>query len=277
MGTMSDFDFSGKRVIVTGGATGVGAALLDILAEAGAPDVTVLDLKAPTGPHKTFLQVDLSDRAAIDAAAAKITGPVDALFNNAGVADTLPRKTVIRVNVLAPVRLTNALLPQMAKGGAVVTTASIAGMSWSKHLAPILELLSLDDWDAMDAWCEGRELGVDTYSFTKEVMQVWTMRSAAALARRGLRINSVCPSPIDTPLLNDFRKTLGDGAIDFSIQHAGGRAVTAREVASLLAYLASPAASFVSGQNVNIDFGFQASMLTGTLDTSAIRAASGRD
>lgn len=273
---MSDFDFSGKRVIVTGGATGVGAALLDVLAEAGGPDVTVLDLKAPTGPHQTFLRVDLSDRDAIDAAIAKISGPVDVLFNNAGVADTLPRRTVIHVNVLAPVRLTNALLPRMSNGGAVVTTASIAGMSWSKRLGPILELLSLDDWDAMDAWCEGREFGVDTYAFSKEVMQVWTMRSAASLMRRGLRINSVCPSPIDTPLLGDFRKTMGEAAIDFSIQHAGGRMVTAREVASALAFLGSPAASFVSGQNLNIDFGLQASMITGMLDTSAVRATAGR-
>jgi NAD(P)-dependent dehydrogenase (short-subunit alcohol dehydrogenase family) len=269
-------DFSGKRVILTGGATGVGAALLDILAEAGGPDVTVLDLKEPTGPHKTFIRTDLSDRAAIDAAVAQINGPVDVLFNNAGVADTLPRRTVIHVNLLAPIRLATALLPQMSSGGAIVTTASIAGMSWSKRLASILELLSLEDWDAMDAWCEGRELGVETYAFTKEVMQVWTMRSAAPLMRRGIRINSVCPCPIDTPLLSDFRKTMGEAAIDFSIQHGGGRAVTAREVASVLALLASPAASVVSGQNVNVDFGLQASMITGALDTSAIRAASGR-
>jgi NAD(P)-dependent dehydrogenase (short-subunit alcohol dehydrogenase family) len=273
---MSDFDFSGKRLVVTGGATGVGAALLDVLAEAGGRDVTVLDLKEPTGPHRTFLKTDLSDRSAIDAAVKKIGGPVDALFNNAGVADTLPRPTVIKVNLLAPLRLTAALLPQMPKGAAVVTTASIAGMGWTRRLGEIQELLSLDGWDAMAAWCEGRELGVDTYSFTKEVMQVWTMRSAAPLMRQGVRINSVCPAPIDTPLLADFRKTLGDAAIDFSVQHAGGRPVSAREVASVLAFLASPAASFVSGQNLNVDFGFQASMITGTLDTSAIRAATGR-
>jgi NAD(P)-dependent dehydrogenase (short-subunit alcohol dehydrogenase family) len=270
-------DFSGKRVVVTGGATGVGAALLDILAESGRPEVTVLDLKEPTGPHRTFLKTDLSDPRAIDAAVAQISGPVDALFNNAGVADTLPRQTVIRVNALAPVRLTNALLPQMPTGAAVATTASIAGMGWPRRLGEIQELLALGDWDAMDAWCEGRELGVDTYSFTKEVMQVWTLRSATPLARQGVRINSVCPSPIDTPLLGDFRKTLGEAAIDFSIQHAGGRMVSPREVASVLAFLASPAASFVSGQNINVDFGFQAAMITGTLDTSAIRAASGRD
>ena len=95
------FSYEGKRVVVTGAATGVGAALLDVLADLGAAHVTVLDVKAPTGPHQTFLPTDLSDPAAVDAAVAAIDGPVDALFNNAGVADTLPRETVFKVNFLA--------------------------------------------------------------------------------------------------------------------------------------------------------------------------------
>ena len=269
-------DFTGKRVVVTGGATGVGAELLELLQSSGAPEVIVLDVKEPTGPHATFLQADLSKKDAIDSAVAEIEGPVDALFNNAGVADTLPAETVFRVNALAPIRLTAALLPQLADGGAVAVTASIAGMAWPQRLPVIQELLALDEWDAMEQWFNGRDLGVDTYSFTKEVMQVWTMRSAAALMRRGIRINSVCPSPIDTPLVDDFRKTIGDAGMDFTIQHAGGRMVSASEVASVLAWLASPASSFVSGQNVNVDFGFQAAIITGQLDTSSVRADAGK-
>jgi NAD(P)-dependent dehydrogenase (short-subunit alcohol dehydrogenase family) len=269
---MTDLNFSDKRVVVTGAATGVGAALLDVLAEFGASDVTVLDVKEPTGPHATFLHTDLADPAAVDAAAARIDGPVDALINNAGVADTLPPEPVVRVNVLAPLRLTETLLPQMGEGAAVAVTASIAGLNWRQPLQPILELLALDGWDARFAWFDGRELGVDTYSFTKEVMQVWTMRASKHFMDHGVRINSVCPAPIDTPLLDDFRKTLSDAAIDFTINHAGGRLVSPREVAAVLAWLASPASSFVSGQNLNIDAGFEASMITGQLDTSSVRA-----
>ena len=102
-------------------------------------------------------------------------------------------------------------------------------------------------------------------------MQVWTMRASKHLMTQGVRINSVCPAPIDTPLLDDFRKTLSDAAIDFTINHAGGRLVSPREVAAVLAWLASPASSFVSGQNLNIDAGFEASMITGQLDTSSVR------
>ena len=82
------FSYENKRAVVTGGATGVGAGLLDVLAEQGAAHVTVLDLKEPTGPHTTFMQCDLSDLVAVTAAVAAIDGPVDVLFNNAGVADT---------------------------------------------------------------------------------------------------------------------------------------------------------------------------------------------
>src|SRR5436190_10262701 len=113
-------DYTGRRVVVTGGATGVGAALLDLLSELGASDVTVLDIKEPTGPHKAFLHTDLSDKGAVDAAITKLDGSVDVLFNNAGVADTLPSETVFKVNALAVRHLSESLLPQIPDGGAIV-------------------------------------------------------------------------------------------------------------------------------------------------------------
>ncbi|MBV1916665.1 MAG: SDR family oxidoreductase [Sphingomonadaceae bacterium] len=271
---MSEFDFNGAHVVVTGGASGVGAALLDVLDELGKPRVTVLDINQPSGPHSAYIQTNLADPASLDAAAAQIGGPIDALFNNAGVADTSQRDIVLAVNLLAPIRLTEALQPKIRDGGAVAITASVAGMNWPQRFAEIQELLSLDGWDAKSAWLDGRDLGVDTYSFTKEVMQVWTMRDATRLRQNGIRINSVCPAPIETPLLADFRETIGEAGIDFGIQHSGGRPVSPREVATVLAFLASPAASFVSGQNLDIDLGFRASLATGMLDSSAVRASS---
>ncbi|MCB2047028.1 MAG: SDR family oxidoreductase [Novosphingobium sp.] len=260
---MTAMDYSGKHVVVTGGATGVGAGLLEVLAELGAPEVTVLDLREPTGTHTTFIETNLSQRDAIDAAVARINGPIAALFNNAGVADTSQRDIVLAVNLLAPIYLTDALLPRIEKGGAVVTTASIAGMAWPQRLPQHLELLAQEGWDAKAKWLDGRDLGTETYSFTKESMQVWTMRDAARLRGHEVRINSVCPSPIDTPLVKDFFETMGDDAMNFSIDTAG-RMVTGREVAMLLAYLGSPAATFVSGQNIDIDNGMVASLKTGT-------------
>ena len=230
----------------------------------------MLDIKQPTGPHETFIPTDLSDRAAVDAAIAEIAGPLDALFNNAGVADTLPPDVVFKVNVLALRHLSESLLPQIREGGTIVNTASIAGAQWPAHLPDILELLAVDGWDAGLEWFTGRELAVDTYSFTKEVVQVFTMKFSRTAAARAVRVNSVCPSPIDTPLLPDFRKTLSDKMIDWCVEQAGGRLVMPREVASCLAWLGSPASSFVSGVNLNVDMGFSAAGATGQLDYSEV-------
>src|SRR5581483_4909457 len=199
-GQMSDpFSYSGKRVVVTGGATGVGAALLDLLVELDAANVTVLDVKEPSGPHHTFLQTDLADPDAVDKAIAAIDGSVDVLFNNAGVADTMPPRTVIAVNYLALRRLSEGLLDRIGEGGAIVNTASTAGGQWASHLAQINEVLDLDDWAKTLEWTDTNlaDMGVMPYFFSKELVQVWTMRSSRPTVRRGVRTNSVCPAPID--------------------------------------------------------------------------------
>src|SRR4051812_43372541 len=264
------FSYEGKRVVVTGAATGVGAGLLDVLAELGAARVTVLDVKAPTGPNQQFIPTDLSDEAAVDAAIAAIDGPVDALFNNAGVADTLPSETVFKVNFLALRKLSEALLERIPEGGAIVNTASTAGGQWPTRIEMINELLDIDQWDDALAWYEGRDLGVEPYFFSKELVQVYTMRSSRATMARGVRTNSVCPSPIDTPLLDDFRKTMSDRVIDWSVAQGNGRLVTAREVATVLAFLGSDAAMFVNGVNLLVDAGFTAAMTTNQVDFAGL-------
>jgi len=269
------FGYAGKHVIVTGGTTGVGSALLDVLAENGRPDVTVLDVKVPPGPHARFLATDLSDPAAVDAAIAQIEDPVDVLFNNAGVNSTAGIRTTIGVNFLACRRLAEGLLPQISAGGAVVNTASSAGNNWAAHRAELDQLLGIDDWEAAVSWTEAHrdlyEQGhSDVYYFSKEALQLWTLKWSGGARSSGVRVNSVCPAPIDTPLLADFRKTMTDKVIDWNIAQAGGRLMSPREVALPLAFLGSEAASYVSGVNLVVDGGFGAAMVTGQLDFSAL-------
>jgi NAD(P)-dependent dehydrogenase (short-subunit alcohol dehydrogenase family) len=265
------FSYENKRVVVTGGATGVGAGLLDVLAEQGAAHVTVLDLKEPTSPHTTFMQCDLSDEVAVTAAVAAIDGPVHVLFNNAGVADTSPPATVISVNYLALRALSEGLLPKMAEGGAIANTASIAGGQWPTRIDMINEVLDLaGNWESTLAWLDSHDIGTAPYGFSKELVQVYTMRSSRATQQRGVRTNSVCPAPIDTPLLKDFRETMTDKLIDWTVEQSNGRPVSAREVALVLAFLGSDAASYVNGVNMLVDGGFTAAMTTGQVDFAAI-------
>lgn len=266
------FLYTDKRVVVTGAATGVGAALLDVLAELDVADVTVLDVKAPTGPHTTFLATDLGDEAAVRAAVEAISGPVHALFNNAGVADTQPPPTVFAVNFLALRTLSEGLLGRIPEGGAIVNTASTAGGQWPERVAKINEVIDIADWDEALAWYDDAmpTLAQAPYFFSKECVQVYTMRTSRPTIRRGVRTNSVCPSPIETPLLADFRATMTDKIIDWNISETNGRTVTPREVALVLAFLGSEAAAYVNGVNLVVDAGFTAAMTTGQVDFAAI-------
>jgi NAD(P)-dependent dehydrogenase (short-subunit alcohol dehydrogenase family) len=266
------FSYQDKRVVVTGAATGVGAALIEVLAELDVDHVTVLDVKPPSGPHDRYLETNLGDEAAVAAAIKELSGPVHALFNNAGVADTSPPRTVIAVNYLALRRLSEGLLDRIPDGGAIVNTASTAGGQWATHLEPITQLLDLDDWDATLDWIDANlgALGAQPYFFSKELVQMYTLRSSRPTIRRGVRTNSVCPSPIDTPLLKDFRETMTDKLIDWNIGETNGRTVTAREVATVMAFLGSDAAVYVNGVNLLVDAGFTAAMTTGQVDFSAL-------
>jgi NAD(P)-dependent dehydrogenase (short-subunit alcohol dehydrogenase family) len=266
------FSYEGKRVVVTGAATGVGAALVEVLAELEVEHVTVLDVKAPSGPHDRYLETNLAEEAAVDAAIKELSGSVHALFNNAGVADTSPPRTVIAVNYLALRRLSEGLLDRIPDGGAIVNTASTAGGQWATRVEPITALLDLDDWDATLEWIDDNlaALGVQPYFFSKELVQAYTLRSSRPTIRRGVRTNSVCPSPIDTPLLKDFRETMTDKLIDWNISETNGRTVTAREVATVIAFLGSDAAAYVNGVNLLVDAGFTAAMTTGQVDFSAL-------
>ncbi|MFN8037153.1 MAG: SDR family oxidoreductase [Acidimicrobiia bacterium] len=265
------FSYEGRRAVVTGGARGVGAALLDVLAELDVAHVTVLDLNPPNGPHDSFVATDLSDEQAVRAAIEAVGGPVDVLFNNAGVADTQPPHTVVAVNYLALRTLSEGLLDRMPEGGAIVNTASTAGNLWRKRAEPIDELLALDDsWKPSLEWFDehAETLGQGPYNFSKEVVERYTMRSSRPTSRRGVRTNAVCPGPIDTPLLPDFRATTSDKTVDWNIREMAGRPVSPREVAASLAFLGSAAAGSVNGVNLDIDGGFFAALATGQVDYS---------
>ena len=264
------FRFDDRRVVVTGGATGVGAALLDRLDALGAASVTVIDIAAPPGPHTAYVAADLSDEEQVRAAAAAVEGRVDVLFNNVGVADTQPPATVFAVNVLAVRELTRLLAERIPAGGAVVNTASVAGMQWAERLDAIREVLAIESWAEAAAWFAGRDDLGSPYGFSKECIHVFTTHSARALGERGIRINCVSPAPVDTPLLVDFRKTMSEQLIDWAVSQGGGRLVTAAEVADTLAFLASPAASALNGLDIPIDQGFTAAMGAEQLDYSAL-------
>jgi NAD(P)-dependent dehydrogenase (short-subunit alcohol dehydrogenase family) len=262
------FSYRGRRVVVTGAASGIGAALVELLAELGAEHITAIDRATPTGPVQHYIEADLSTQAGVDAAAAGVEGPVDVLFANAGVAATQAVRTVLSVNYLATRRMVEQLCDRMPAGGAVVLTSSMAGIGWQNHQAQLTELLGIEDWDEALAWFDAHpELTADSYGLSKECAQLYTLRAARALGRAGIRITSACPNPVATPLLADFRVTMTDQLLDWAVRQGGhGRPATAAEVAGVLAFLGSDAAAYLSGVNIPVDDGMQAALLTNQTD-----------
>lgn len=266
-------DYRGKKVVLTGGASGVGAAALELLSRAGCSDLTVLDIASPTGPARAYIPTDMSDPASIDEALAEIGSGVDVLFNNAGVAGVHPSDFVIRVNYLGLRRLTEGVLPGMPRSGAIVNTASIAGQGWPGHLAEISELIAVDGWDQALAWVADHAELIDPapYEFSKELAQVWTMYSShRSYTSFGVRTNSVCPGVIDTPLLDDFRRHMSEKVIDWSISQSGGTILSADDIARSLVMLGSDASVAMNGHNTIADHGFSAWMTTGQVDYTGL-------
>jgi NAD(P)-dependent dehydrogenase (short-subunit alcohol dehydrogenase family) len=269
-------NYKNKTVVVTGAATGVGAALIEKLRGADAERIIAVDIKPCDGPADDFILADLSDPSAIDDAVWRLPERIDVLISNAGVAATQSIPVVMGVNVLAPRKLISVLQHRMPSGGAVVITASTAGGGFMERLTPILELLAIEDWSRALDWVHAHpELTQNSYGFSKECAQVLALMFAAPLSKRGIRLNSVCPGLIDTPLMTDFKASMGEPILDWMTSQSGGRKAAPTEIADALAFLGSDAASYINGTNLLVDNGFSASILTNQADYSAMPALDG--
>lgn len=251
---------SGKRVAVTGVSSGIGRETALALAAAGAA-VVGLDRAEPEAGLglERWIAVDLADPGSVAAAAAAVEGPLAALCNVAGVPGTLPAETVMRVNFLGA-RLLAELLRDRLGGGAVVNVASFAGSRWRERLAQHRELAETAGFEAGLEWLARHPVDAgESYPYSKEALIVWTKLAALAWRGEGIRVNSVSPGPVETPILADFRASLGEEFVQRDIDRGGGRAGTAAEIAPLVTFLCTPASGWITGADVPVDGGVAAS------------------
>ena len=228
-------DFEGKRVVVTGAASGIGAATARLVAELGGT-VTAIDIKEPTFAVADYLHADLGQRAAIDAAVAQLGGGViDAVVNCAGIGNVAPGQHVMSVNFLGPRYLTESLVPLMRRGSAVCFVASTSGLDWMRKRTELLELMGIPDYDEAKRWCEERErLIAEGYSFGKMAIIAYTAWRSVALLTRGIRLNCTAPRMETTPMVDDHVRVNGQEGMD-SFPRPMGRDSTPEEQANLLA------------------------------------------
>ena len=239
-----------RRAVVTGAASGIGRATALLLLERGANvvaadrDETGLAVVADAGAEPVVCDVtDPADRARLAVAA----GPAcDCLVNAAGIIRLAALDAVsegewdriMAVNAKALFFLCQAFIPRLQPGGAVVNVASGAGKTGSTHEAAV-------------------------YSASKAAVLSATRTFAHGYAGRGVRVNAVCPGLIDTPMndvvIDGIAPLRGVEPDEYGRARLGavplGRLADPREVAEVIVFLLSDAASYMTGQSVNVTGG----------------------
>lgn len=241
---------TGKTALVTGGSRGIGAAIVRRLASegvtvaftyaasSGAADELVAQITAEGG-NAFAIRADSADPAQVQAAVAQAVdrfGRLDVLVNNAGILTNglvdsyalADFDRILAVNVRAVLVAVQAALPHMGKGGRIITTGSVAA---DRAGFP----------------------GSSAYCMSKAAVAGLTRGMARDLGPRGITVNVVQPGPTETDIVSDesVRERLRP-------MMALGRMGSGDEVASLVAYLARPEASFITGAALTIDGGFLA-------------------
>ncbi|GAA4428375.1 SDR family oxidoreductase [Georgenia halophila] len=240
-------ELGGLVAIVTGGASGIGAATAALLADRGA-SVAVLDVDPDAAEARHLaLRCDVTDDASVRSAVTEVAdrlGGIDIVVNNAGIGaqgtvednDDAEWQRVLDVNLLGVVRVSRAALPHLrrSRAAAIVNTCSIAAT----------------------AGLPARAL----YGASKGAILSLTLAMAADHIREGIRVNCVNPGTADTPWIGRLLDRAADPAAERTALEARqphGRLVAAGEVAAAVAYLASPSAGSTTGTSLAVDGGMQ--------------------
>src|ERR1700751_4649540 len=241
----------GKSALVTGGSRGIGAAIAKRLAADGA-NVAITYTKGSdaaasvvqeierAGRKAIAIQADATDAGAVEAAVEKTVatfGRLDVLVNNAGTAipKTFEETTLeeldrlIDINVRGTLVATQAALKHMKSGGRIIMIGSSVG---ERVLVP----------------------GLVPYSATKGAVKMFTQGLSREVGSRGITVNNVQPGPIDT----DLNPAAGDWAIPQKAATALDRYGRVDEVAALVAFVAGPESSYITGANLTVDGGMNA-------------------
>jgi 3-oxoacyl-[acyl-carrier protein] reductase len=242
---------AGKVVLVTGGSRGIGAAIARRLAADGAKVAitysrdhkaasSVVNTIALDGREAVAIQADAADAAAVKVAVEKTVatfGQLDVLVNNAGTAIPKPfeettleeMNRVIDINVRGVFVATQEALKHMKSGGRIIMIGSAVG---ERVAAP----------------------GLVPYAGTKGAVKMFTQALAREIGKRGITVNNVQPGPIDT----DLNPASGDWAVPQVAATALNRYGQTDEVAAMVAFVAGPESSYITGANLTVDGGMNA-------------------
>lgn len=242
---MSAEEFTGLVAVVTGGASGIGLVVARELAQRGAR-VAIIDRSVEGAPQDLFaVEADVTDRASVGAAIERIgveLGGIDVVVNNAGISaigtveanDDAEWARVLDVNVVGTARVSAAALPWLRRSSsaAIVNVCSIAALNGLPERA--------------------------LYSASKGAVLALTFAMATDHVREGVRVNCVSPGTVATAFVDRMLQNFADPVAEraaLNARQATGRMVDPGEVATAIAYLASPLSGSTTGTALDVDGG----------------------
>jgi NAD(P)-dependent dehydrogenase (short-subunit alcohol dehydrogenase family) len=256
--------FKDAAVVVTGAASGMGGAAAQLLVDLGA-QVTAIDINPTKVAVDRSIELDLRDPSAIDDAVASIDGPLDALFSCAGLpGPPFSELDTMRVNWVGARHLAEGLVPKMPSGSSITAISSSAAVGWQDQMDTIRPLLETQGFDEAVAWLEGNDekWSWSGYLFSKWVVDAWVGWWYPDLAAKGIRINCINPGPTDTAMMPAFQDFATKEVVDQAVGPIG-RYARAEEQAWPLVVLGSPRLSYVAGEVLSVDGGFDGARHTG--------------
>lgn len=250
----------GKAVVVTGCASGIGLATAGMIKRLGGYAIGV-DVNKTTEHVDELYIADLSDRETIDALVDALPGEIDGLVNCAGLPPTAPADAVLKVNLVGLKYFTTSMIGKLNDGASIVNIASLAGNRWPESIEQIKAAETLD-FDDIDTFIKRHGVGNTdgrSYFFSKEALVVWTMQNRWTWRDRGIRMNTVSPGPVETPILPDFVETLGERIEEN--RRVMDRFATPDDVAPVVAFMLSDMSAWIRGSNIPVDGGMSSHFL----------------
>jgi len=255
------FEYGDQVCVITGAASGMGKAATEMLVDLGA-NVYALDANEVTTPGIAgFVQVNLSDKAAIDAAFANLPDPIDKFFGVAGLSGVkTDYHTTVTVNFIANKYITEEYLDKrVVRGGAIAYITSTGGTHWKGYRWEYKKLLAAQGWEAMTA--ELHKIAPQdgfrpfAYVLSKRCMNAYAASKMVHFAEKGIRLNVVLPASTNTGMRGEFAQLVGSEENLVKQTGIAGRLAEPREMAEPLVFLNSNMASFITGCRLMVDCG----------------------
>jgi NAD(P)-dependent dehydrogenase (short-subunit alcohol dehydrogenase family) len=263
------FGFEGKNVAITGSASGMSKDATELLLALGA-NVYAVDLNDISLPVKAAYKANLGEKEQIEAWINTLPSTIDAVFLCHGIAGSpsIPQKT-LEINFFSMQHIVETIFDRLVEKASISIISSCGGYGWQGLYPKVQDLLNASTWEEYEDWfMRSKDTLVDPaspYGTSKQLINAYVVNKCMSrkFIEKKIRINSICPGMTNTGLTDAFNTGAGGGNSEAGAQAIyeifqkswGGYNAESREMGYPLVVIGSQICSYMSGQNIYIDYG----------------------